>query len=61
MHLDTCQITSPEPDPAAYGLRAALFVALAWGPTLYASLPRLNPVMRAWKDAQAVTPMIFRG
>ena len=27
----------------------------------HASLPRLNPVMRAWKDAQAVTPMIYRG
>ena len=24
-------------------------------------LPRLNPAVRAWKDAQAVTPMIFRG
>ncbi|MBI1170405.1 protein pufQ [bacterium] len=27
----------------------------------HASLPRLGPVARAWKDAQAVTPMIFRG
>lgn len=26
-----------------------------------AALPRLSPVARAWKDAQAVTPMIFRG
>ena len=26
-----------------------------------AKLPRLSPVVRAWKDAQAVTPMIFRG
>ena len=24
-------------------------------------LPPLGPVGRAWKDAQAVTPMIFRG
>ncbi len=27
----------------------------------HARLPRLSPVGRAWKDAQAVTPMIFRG
>lgn len=27
----------------------------------HARLPRLNPVARALKDAQAVTPMIFRG
>lgn len=27
----------------------------------HARLPRLNPVTRALKDAQAVTPMIFRG
>jgi hypothetical protein len=27
----------------------------------HAKLPRLNPAARAWKDAQAVTPMIFRG
>ena len=27
----------------------------------HAKLPRLSPMMRAWKDAQAVTPMIFRG
>ncbi len=27
----------------------------------HASLPRLSPVARAWLDAQAVTPMIFRG
>lgn len=27
----------------------------------YARLPRLGPVARALKDAQAVTPMIFRG
>lgn len=27
----------------------------------HARLPRLGPVARAWKDAQAVTPMIFRG
>lgn len=27
----------------------------------HAKLPRLSPVARAWKDAQAVTPMIFRG
>lgn len=25
------------------------------------ALPRLSPTARAWKDAQAVTPMIFRG
>jgi hypothetical protein len=25
------------------------------------ALPRLSPWARAWKDAQAVTPMIFRG
>lgn len=24
-------------------------------------LPRLSPMARAWKDAEAVTPMIFRG
>jgi hypothetical protein len=27
----------------------------------HAKLPRNSPVVRAWKDAQAVTPMIFRG
>ena len=27
----------------------------------HARLPRLSPLARAWKDAQAVTPMIFRG
>lgn len=27
----------------------------------HARLPRLSPRARAWKDAQAVTPMIFRG
>ncbi len=27
----------------------------------HAALPRLSPWARAWKDAQAVTPMIFRG
>lgn len=27
----------------------------------HAKLPRLGPVARAMKDAQAVTPMIFRG
>jgi hypothetical protein len=27
----------------------------------HGKLPRLGPVGRAWKDAQAVTPMIFRG
>ena len=27
----------------------------------HARLPRLTPLARAWKDAQAVTPMIFRG
>lgn len=27
----------------------------------HARLPRLGPVARAWKDAQALTPMIFRG
>lgn len=24
------------------------------------ALPRLSPVARAWKDAAAITPMIFR-
>lgn len=24
-------------------------------------LPKFGPVARAWKDAQAITPMIFRG
>lgn len=24
-------------------------------------LPKFGPVARAWKDARAVTPMIFRG
>ena len=27
----------------------------------HAALPRLSPLGRALKDAQAVTPMIFRG
>lgn len=27
----------------------------------HARLPRLGPVTRALKDAQAITPMIFRG
>ena len=27
----------------------------------HARLPRLGPVARALKDAQAITPMIFRG
>jgi len=47
-----------------------LILCLAIGPHLigwtyqtirHAKLPRLNPAARAWKDAQAVTPMIFRG
>ena len=32
-----------------------------WQTVRHASLPRLSPLGRAWKDAQAVTPMIFRG
>ena len=24
-------------------------------------MPRLDPITRAWKDATAITPMIFRG
>ena len=48
----------------------ALIFSLALGPHVigwtyqtlrYAKLPRLSPVMRAWKDAEAITPMIFRG
>lgn len=27
----------------------------------HAKLPRLSPLARAWMDARAVTPMIFRG
>jgi hypothetical protein len=27
----------------------------------HASLPKQGPVARAWKDAQAITPQIFRG
>jgi len=26
-----------------------------------AKTPRLDPLTRAWKDATAITPMIFRG
>ena len=26
-----------------------------------AKAPRLDPLTRAWKDATAITPMIFRG
>lgn len=48
----------------------ALIFTLALGPhslgwtyqlIRHARLPRLSPVARARKDAQAVTPMIFRG
>jgi len=36
---------------------------LAWiGETVVRGrLPTLGPVTRAWKDARAITPMIFRG
>ncbi len=36
---------------------------IAWtGETVMrARLPRLDPLTRAWKDATAITPMIFRG
>ena len=36
---------------------------LAWSgeAVLRGRLPRLGPVNRAWKDAKAITPMIFRG
>ncbi len=27
----------------------------------FGKMPRLSPLARAWKDGQAVTPMIFRG
>lgn len=36
-------------------------VGWAYQALRYAKLPRLGPVARALKDAQAVTPMIFRG
>ncbi len=48
----------------------AIIFSLAVGPHVlgwtyqllrHAKLPRLSPVARARKDAQAVTPMIFRG
>ena len=47
-----------------------MIFCLALGPHLlgwtyqlirHMALPRLSPVARAWLDAQAVTPMIFRG
>jgi hypothetical protein len=36
---------------------------IAWGgeAVLRAKWPRLDPLTRAWKDATAITPMIFRG
>jgi len=36
---------------------------LAWAgeAVVRGRLPRLGPVTRAWKDAKAITPMIFRG
>jgi hypothetical protein len=36
-------------------------VGWVWQSVRHGKLPRLNPMARAWKDAQAVTPMIFRG
>lgn len=36
-------------------------VGWTWQALRHMALPRLSPVMRAWKDAEAVTPMIFRG
>ena len=39
--------------PHAIGWTASV---IRWG-----RLPKFGPVARAWKDAQAVTPMIFRG
>ncbi len=37
--------------------------AIAWTAeaAIRAKLPRLDPLTRAWKDATAITPMIFRG
>lgn len=32
-----------------------------WSALRHLTLPQLSPWARAWKDAQAVTPMIFRG
>lgn len=55
---------------AEYFIYFALIFSLAVGPHVvgwlyqllrHAKLPRLGPVARALKDAQAVTPMIFRG
>ena len=36
---------------------------IAWSgeALLRAKWPRLDPLTRAWKDATAITPMIFRG
>ena len=55
---------------AEFAIYFSMIVALALLPHLvgwtyqtirHARLPRLSPLARAWKDAQAVTPMIFRG
>ena len=37
--------------------------AIVWTASVirWGRLPKFGPVARAWKDAQAVTPMIFRG
>lgn len=36
---------------------------VAWSgeAVITAKWPRLDPLTRAWKDATAITPMIFRG
>jgi hypothetical protein len=55
---------------AEFFLYFGLILLLAVGPHVlgwtyqllrHRALPRLSPVARAWKDAQAVTPMIFCG
>ncbi len=55
---------------AEFVIYFGLILGLAIGPHVigwtyqtirHAKLPRLSPLARAWKDAQAVTPMIFRG
>ena len=55
---------------AEFILYFALIFTLAIGPHVlgwtyqlvrHMALPRMSPMMRAWKDAEAITPMIFRG
>lgn len=55
---------------AEYFIYFAMIVTLAVLPHVlgwmfqtirHAKLPRLNPLARALKDAEAITPMIFRG